>query len=104
MRVKIIKIFIMTVCLTLTFMALNLSSRAQKSLAPSAIPKTWEDAAMQSLELPLADPKASPVHVSADYYYRIPERTIFQSYPVYAPGQEPAGYQEWLKQQEPKVA
>src|SRR5262245_30685825 len=64
------------------------------------IPKTWDDPEMASLELPPADPAGSPVHVSADYYYRIPVRPIYKSYPVYTPGKEPAGYEEWLKQQE----
>jgi hypothetical protein len=68
-----------------------------------AIPTTWDDQEMASLELPLADPAGSPVHVSADYYYRIPVRPIYKSYPVYAPGKEPAGYEEWLKQQEPET-
>ncbi|WP_433967100.1 hypothetical protein [Tunturiibacter gelidiferens] len=30
-------------------------------------------------------------------------RPIYKQYPVYAPGREPAGYMEWLKQQEPIV-
>jgi hypothetical protein len=104
MRIRTLKIFILTFFLLLSFATLNLSSRAQKVVTFPAIPKTWDDAAVATLEIPLADPKASPIHVSADYYYRIPERPIYQSYPVYAPGQEPAGYQEWLKQQEPKIA
>src|SRR5262245_58879403 len=66
-----------------------------------AIPKTWDDPEMASLELPPADPAVSRVHVSADYYYRIPVRPIYKSYPVYAPGKEAPGYEEWLKQQEP---
>ncbi len=45
----------------------------------------------------------SRAHVSADYYYRIPVRPIYKSYPVYAPGREPAGYEEWLKRQEPET-
>ncbi|HXJ95266.1 MAG TPA: hypothetical protein VMT20_20690 [Terriglobia bacterium] len=53
------------------------------------IPKTWDDAAMATLEVPLADPIGSPKHVSADYYYRIPVRPIYKSYPVYASGHEP---------------
>ena len=55
------------------------------------------------LELPLADPVGSPKHISSDYYYRIPVRPIYRSYPVYAPGHEPPGYLEWLKQQAPEV-
>ena len=59
-----------------------------------AIPKTWDDQAMAALEVPLADPAGSPVHVSADYYYSITERPIYKSYPVYGPGKEPPGYEE----------
>jgi hypothetical protein len=45
----------------------------------------------------------SPKHASADYYYRIPVAPIYRSYPVYAPGHEPPGYMDWLKQQEPEI-
>ena len=71
--------------------------------AGPAIPKTWDDAAMAALEVPLANPIGSPKHVPADYYYRIPVRPIYKSYPVYAPGHEPPGYLDWLKQQEPII-
>lgn len=67
------------------------------------IPRTWDDAAMKTLEVPLANPIGSPKHAPADYYYRIPVRTIYKQYPVYAPGREPAGYMEWLKKQEPVI-
>ena len=30
-------------------------------------------------------------------------RPIYKSYPIYAPGHEPAGYMDWLKEQEPVV-
>ncbi len=53
--------------------------------------------------MPLAQPEASPKHVSSDYYYRIPVRPIYKSYAVYAYGHEPPGYFESLKQQEPVV-
>jgi hypothetical protein len=66
-----------------------------------SIPRSWDDKAMADLEVPLADPSASPKHVSADYYYRIPVRPIYKTYPVYAPGHEPPGYLEWLQKQEP---
>ena len=78
------------------------SVNPKSSFAPE-IPKTWDDQAMATLEVPLANPIGSPKHVSADYYYRIPVRPIYKSYPVYAPGHEPPGYMEWLKQQEPVV-
>jgi hypothetical protein len=80
----------------------GLSSRADRPFKP-AIPKTWDDAAMATLEVALANPIGSPKHVSADYYYKIPVRPIYKSYPVYAPGHEPPGYMDWLRQEEPKV-
>ena len=67
------------------------------------IPKTWDDAAIATLEVPLADPAGSPKHVSADYYYRIPVAPIYKSYPVYVPGYEPPGYLDWLQQKEPQL-
>ena len=42
------------------------------------IPRTWEDGAIASLEVPLANPIGSPKHVSADYYYQIPVRPIYK--------------------------
>jgi hypothetical protein len=68
------------------------------------IPKTWSDPDVASLEVPLANAKYSPVHVSGEAYYRIPARVLYKSYPVYRPDREPAGYMEWLKKQEPAVA
>jgi hypothetical protein len=67
------------------------------------IPRTWDDAEIAKHEVPLAFAAASPKHVSSDYYYRIPVRPIYKGYPVYAPGHEPAGYMEWLQQQEPVI-
>jgi hypothetical protein len=69
-----------------------------------AIPRVWDDAEMAGLQLPLVQSNASPKQISSDYYYRIPVRTIYKNYPVYAPGKEPAGYLEWLKQQGPESA
>ena len=66
-----------------------------------AIPRTWDDQEIARHEIPLADPTGSPKHVSSDYYYTIPVRPIYKGYPVYAPGREPAGYLDRLKQEEP---
>jgi len=86
----------------------TLYTRAGSAQKPGAafhpvIPRTWDDAPMAELAVPLADPIGSPKHVSADYYYKIPVRPIYKSYPVYAPGHEPPGYMDWLKQQEPEI-
>lgn len=81
------------------------SSRAQVSdrkWLPN-IPKTWDDEALQALEVPLARREASPKYISSDYYYRMPVRPIHRSYPVYHPGKEPAGYLNWLRKQQPQI-
>ena len=67
------------------------------------IPKTWDDEAVHSLELPLAGLGKPATHVSSDYYYGIPIRKIYKTYPLESPGKEPAAYLEWLRQQEPEV-
>jgi hypothetical protein len=79
------------------------SHKVNKGSNEFTIPKTWDDDAMSTLEVPLADPIGSPRQITADYYYRIPVRPIYKQYPVYMPSREPAGYMEWLKQQEPVI-
>jgi len=78
------------------------NANSKSSFVPD-IPRTWNDQAMTALEVPLANPVGSPKHVSAEYYYKIPVRPIYKQYPVYAPGHEPPGYMDWLKQQEPVI-
>jgi hypothetical protein len=91
------------------FLLIGMSSVSQdthpqksRAMAP-AIPRTCDDEAIATLEVPLANPVGSPKQASADYYYRIPVPPIYRSYPVYAPGREPAGYMDWLNQQEPVI-
>ncbi len=67
------------------------------------IPRTWDEQALASLEVPLADPTHSPTHISAEDYYRLPVRPIYKSYPAYDVDHEPAGYRDWLRRQEPVV-
>jgi hypothetical protein len=61
----------------------------------------WDDVAMRDLELPLARPQYSLRLVSSEYYYRIPVRPVYKSYPVYARDREPAGYLDRLRQEAP---
>ena len=93
--------------------ALGRCGHAQEAGRPPAIPKTWDDEAIASIELPLPRARFSPEPVPSDYYERIPVRPIYKSYPIYAPGKEPRvngkefdpkAYLDWLKQQEPEVA
>jgi hypothetical protein len=67
------------------------------------IPRTWADDAVASFELPLARPEYSPKHVSEEYYYALPERVIWKSYPIYHPEHEPPGYRDRLLQLDPEV-
>ncbi len=85
--------------------AATLAGAAQSPEAwlPS-VPRTWEDEVMRDLEVPLAVASASPRHVSAEYYYRMPVRPIYESYPIYHPDREPPGYLDGLANQEPEVA
>jgi RoxA-like, cytochrome c-like len=105
MRQAAIKILAPALCALFTITVLIGRSQAQKnrsSFAP-VIPKTWDEKALARLAVPLAEAAASPAPVSADYYYRMPVRPVYKSYPVYAPGKEPPGYFESLKQREPEV-
>jgi mono/diheme cytochrome c family protein len=67
------------------------------------IPRVWDEAAIASIEVPLPHPEASPVHLTAQEYYSIPAREVYRSYAVYHPDREPAGYWEWLHQQQPEI-
>src|SRR5215471_17217505 len=69
----------------------------------SPVPKTWDEQAIETLEIPLANPIGSPKFPSADYYDRVPVAPIYKNYPVYAPGREPAGYFDGLKQRSPEI-
>src|SRR4051794_26757690 len=67
------------------------------------IPKAWADKDVEQFELPLAQRERSPRHLSEEQYYALKVRPIYRSYPVYAPGREPEGYIESLKQKEPEI-
>jgi hypothetical protein len=106
MRSKKIKCLVVTLFLAGVISVFVHSGQAQiasPAFSPT-IPKVWDDEEMTGLEVPLADPAASPRHIPAEYYYRIPVRPIYKSYPAYAPGKEPPGYLGWLKRQEPEMA
>jgi hypothetical protein len=78
------------------------SASAADSFHPE-IPKTWDDAEIGAVEIPLSHPEYSPKHISGQFYYRMPVRPIYQSYPVYRPDREPLGYLDWLARREPRL-
>lgn len=84
-------------------LGLGACHRQQTARVSRPIPKVWDEAAMASFELPLADPSIILKHASSADYYRIRERKIWKSYPVYAPGKEPPNYMAWLEEQEPEL-
>src|SRR5262245_18252837 len=65
------------------------------------IPKTWDEEALATLELPLPNTDASLKYISVDYYYKMPVLPVYKTYPVYRVDREPKGYMEWLAKQEP---
>lgn len=67
------------------------------------VPKAWDDTAVESLEVPLAQRDRSPRYMRAEEYYKLEVRPIYRSYPVYVKGRAPAGYIESLKQKDPEV-
>ena len=105
MEGKVIKLLILALFLVFGYIAFSLGNQAQKpdKNAQRNIPKTWDDQALASLELPLASTGLPKDHISSDYYYRMAVRPIYKSYPIYAPGKEPPGYFEKLKELEPEI-
>ncbi len=79
------------------------AQQTEPSFRPN-IPRAWEKDALTSLELPPPVAGLRRIQVSPDDYYKLPLRQVLKSYPVYHPGKEPAGYLDWLKQQEPEPA
>lgn len=67
------------------------------------IPRVWDEEALRDFELPLPQAGITVKYVSSDYYYRIPVRPVYKTYPIYYPGKAPAGYKEWLEKQQPEV-
>lgn len=94
-------------CAGPTFASLALLLMAGAVRSPEAwaqsIPRIWTDSAVATFELPLASPDHSPRHVSEEYYYALPERVIWKSYPIYHPDHEPPGYRDRLAEFEPEV-
>jgi hypothetical protein len=66
------------------------------------VPKAWDDEALAGWQVPLAG-AAQPRLLTPQEFYRLPELKIYKSYPAYAPGREPAGYMDRLRNAEPEV-
>lgn len=75
---------------------------AGPSETPPPVPRVWTEEGLAGFELPLADADATPVQMPPDLFYRLPERTIWRSYPVYHPDREPPDYLAWLESRTPE--
>ena len=64
-------VWIALAVLTFTIALANMAAQNGSQNRPTMTPRTWDDRAMATLELPLAIAGASPVPVSAEYYYRL---------------------------------
>jgi hypothetical protein len=87
---------------SISLLALLVTTAAAQDFRPD-IPRTWDDQAVETFELPLAQRDRSPRYMKSAEYYALTPRTIYRSYPMYAPGREPVGYREWLLNREPEI-
>ena len=85
------------------FILSSLTLGQKSEIYKPIIPKTWDTDAINSFQLPLADPKISVKLISSSYYYSMPVRPIYKSYDVYRPDREPPGYMDQLKHKKPEV-
>jgi Di-haem oxidoreductase, putative peroxidase len=92
-----------TVCAVgLILLAVAALGAGQTTFHPD-IPRVWDDQAVETMEVPLAQRDRSPRYMSSAEYYALKVRPIYRSYPAYAKGREPAGYLESLKEKEPEI-
>jgi mono/diheme cytochrome c family protein len=76
---------------------------AAASLPGQIFPKTWDEAALATMQTPLLDPARTPKHMGSGAYQSLPVLPIYKSYPVYAAGREPAGYLDRLRTLAPEI-
>jgi hypothetical protein len=79
----------------------NAASANATSSSGVTAPKIWNEQDLATWALPIVGVNATPNFYSEAEYYAAPV-TEFRTYTVYHPNYEPAGYMDWLKQQEPK--
>lgn len=90
-------------CILLPLLAFGLVKQNFNFLIGLDIPRIWTDEAMKDWELPNSNPDYSAQPVSEEFYYNLPERVIYKTYPVYHPDHEPEGYWEWLHELEAEI-
>jgi hypothetical protein len=58
---------LLLIALAATLPAVHYGLARQAGSDVPSVPRTWDDAAIATLEVPLADPIGSPKHITADY-------------------------------------
>ncbi len=67
----------------------------------SKAPKVWDEKALAEWATPIAGLNVRPSHIRPKEYYDLPVVSL-RTYPVYAPGREPAGYWQRIQSTGPK--
>ena len=88
--------------LALTLLAVIAFAAGDPPFHPD-IPKVWDDEAVATMEVPLAQRDRSPKYMSSAEYYALKIRPIYRSYPMYVAGRGPKEYLESLKQKDPET-
>jgi hypothetical protein len=68
---------------------------------PYCAPQIWDEAKLKDWELPLANGGPARTHLTEKEYYSSPVLNL-QTYPVYHPDREPAGYLDRLRNLDPR--
>jgi mono/diheme cytochrome c family protein len=70
---------------------------ASEGVRQQAIPRVWNEEALEEFSLPLPNTDVKVEHISPEYYYALRERVIHRTYPIYHPDFEPPGYLDSLR-------
>jgi hypothetical protein len=75
---------------------------AQQAAGKIEAPRFWNDRELADWATPIVGIDVRPGHYSEKEYYAAPELELVRTYPVYAPGREPAGYWQMLQNAKPE--
>ena len=64
--------------------------------------RVWSDKELAEWATPVAGLNVRPGHFSEQEYYAAPPAEFYRTYPVYFPGREPKGYEEFLRSRKPE--
>src|SRR5215467_7628126 len=78
----------------------NTPPRPRRSIT---VPKAWNDVGLSDWATPLALVNVRPSNFTEKELRKVPIYELYRSYPVYYPGREPAGYQQWLQSRKPEL-